>query len=144
MPTSKYICPCTGSHSNATVPPFIGNDYYCNSGVDSDPVKGVFYTTQLWTGEGCILPNFCCSRSGMPWICGTLSVPTTHYIELCNCYNGTPGNEDTTMDQIEIYARCVKIMLHHLFLHTYFLLFRQIATVYVCTQMLYIFSIMNI
>ena len=106
VPTSKYICPCTGPQSNATVPPFIGNDYYCDSGVDSDPMKGVFYTTPLWTGEeGCTPPNFCCSRSGMPWFCRTLPVPTTDYIELRSCYNDIPGEEDTALDQIEIYVR---------------------------------------
>ena len=104
-PTSTHICPCAGPQFNGTVPPFIGNDYYCDSGVDSDPVNGVFYTTPLWTGEGCTPPNFCCSRSGMPWFCKTLPVPTTDYIELRSCYNGTPGNEDTALDQIEIYIR---------------------------------------
>ena len=56
VPTSKYICPCSGAQCNSFTP-FIGNDYYCDSGVDSDLVKGVFYTTPLWNGEGCIPPT---------------------------------------------------------------------------------------
>ena len=43
------ICPCTSYKINGTVPPFIGNDYYCDSGVDSGPEPGKFYTTPLWT-----------------------------------------------------------------------------------------------
>ena len=66
---------------------FIGNDsYYCDSGVESAPVAGQFYTTPLWTGEGCAPPE-CCLHNGMPWFCKTLSVPTTDYIEIRNCRN---------------------------------------------------------
>ena len=94
-------CPCAGPQSNGIVPPFIGNDYYCDSGVDSGPKDGEFYATPLWTGEGCIPPNYCCSRSGMPWFCRTLPVPTTDHIELHNCHND--ATEDTALDLIEIY-----------------------------------------
>ena len=41
----------------------------------------------------------------MPWFCRTLPVPTTDYIELRSCYNDIPGEEDTALDQIEIYVR---------------------------------------
>jgi len=63
---TNSFCPCTDHRFNGIIPPFIGNDYYC-SGVDSNPVEGTFYTTPLWTGEGCTPPNFCCSHSEMPW-----------------------------------------------------------------------------
>ena len=96
------ICPCAGPQFTGIVPPFIGNDYYCDSGVNSNPVIGKFYTTPLWTGEGCAPPNFCCSRSGMPWFCKTLPVPTTDYIELRNCHNA-PDTEHTALDLIELY-----------------------------------------
>ena len=100
----NIYCPCTDPRFNGVVAPFIGNDYYCDSGVDSNPKVGKFYTTPLWTGEGCTPPNFCCSHSGMPWFCKTLPVPTTDYIEIRNCHN-EPGNEDTALDLIEIYIR---------------------------------------
>ena len=95
------ICPCHPQF-NGQVPPFIGNDYYCDSGVESDPVEGQFYTTPLWTGEGCAPPQ-CCSHSEMPWFCKTLPVPTTDYIEIRNCYNDPVGDEDTALDFIELY-----------------------------------------
>ena len=96
-------CPC--SDSSGVVPPFIGNDYYCDSGVDSRPQHRRFYTTPLWTGEGCTPPNFCCSHSGMPWFCKTLPVPTTDYIEIRNCHNSQASDEDTALDLIELYIR---------------------------------------
>ena len=99
--SSKVICPCTDPRYDGIVPPFIGNDYYCDSGVESGPVAGQFYTTPLWTGEGCVPPNFCCSHSGMPWFCKTLPVPTTDYIEIRNCHN--MEFEDTALELIELY-----------------------------------------
>ena len=97
------ICPCAYYRYSGTVPSFIGNDYYCDSGVESGPVGGTFYTTPLWTGEGCSLPNFCCSYSGMPWFCKTLPVPTTDYIEIRNCHNNPVGDEDVALQLIELY-----------------------------------------
>ena len=99
------ICPCASPRFSGVVPPFIGNDYYCDSAVDSNAVPGRFYNTTMWTGEGCTPPNFCCSRSGMPWFCKTLPVPTTDYIEIRNCHNDPVSNEETALDLIEIYIR---------------------------------------
>ena len=80
-PYNSY-CPCTDPRFSGVVPPFIGNDYYCDSGVDKGTEDGMFYTTPLWTGEGCTPPNFCCSHSGIPWFCKTLPIPTSDYIEI--------------------------------------------------------------
>ena len=74
---------------------------------------GQFYTTPLWTGEGCTPPNFCCSHDGMPWFCKTLPVPTTDYIEIRNCHNEPGSNENTALDLIELY------MYTHTHTHTY-------------------------
>ena len=97
----EIICPCTDQRFNGKIPPFIGNDYYCDSGVLKDPVPNMFYKTPLWTGEGCTSPNFCCSYSGLPWFCKTLPVSTIDYIEIRNCRN--TAEENTAVDQIELY-----------------------------------------
>ena len=101
------VCPCSGGNFTGTVPPFIGNDYYCDSAVyrGGDGLPRKFHTTPMWTGEGCTPPNFCCSQSGMPWFCKTLPVPTTDYIEIRNCQNDGLNNEDTALDLIELYIR---------------------------------------
>ena len=98
-------CPCTDPKYNGIIPPFIGNDYYCDSGVESGPVGGQFYTTPLWTGGGCTPPNFCCSKNGMPWFCKTLPVPSTDYIEIHNCHNNPGSHENTALDLIELYIQ---------------------------------------
>ena len=72
--------------------------------MESGPVVGQFYTTTLWTAEGCAPPD-CCFPSKMPWFCKTLPVPTTDYIEIRNCHSEPASNEDTTLDLIELYIR---------------------------------------
>ena len=103
--SSNVICPCTDPRYDGIIPPFIGNNYYCDSGVNSGPVGGIFYTTPLWTGNGCSPPNFCCFHSRMPWFCKTLPIPTTNYIEVRNCHNGPTIYEDTALELIELYVR---------------------------------------
>ena len=98
-------CPCASSSVEAVVPTFIGNDYYCDSGVDGAPAAGKFYTDPLWIGEGCNPPNFCCSTAGMPWFCKSLPNPTTDDIEINNCHNAASSIEDTAVGLIEIYVR---------------------------------------
>ena len=100
---SNFHCPCSDPRCDGVVPAFIGNDYYCDSGVDSNPVDGEFYTTPLWTGKGCTPPNFCCSHCGMPWFYNTLPFPTTDYIEIRNCHNNPARFEDTAIDLIQLY-----------------------------------------
>jgi len=100
---NNNFCPCADPRFTGVVPAFIGNDYYCDSGVDSDPQHGQFYTSLLWTGKGCTPPNFCCSHSGMPWFCKILPIPTTDHIEVRNCHN--QPKEDTAVELIELYVQ---------------------------------------
>ena len=101
---NTFYCPCADNRYNSTsVSSFIGNDYYCDSAVENNPEVRKFYTTPLWTGGGCVPPNFCCSYSGMPWFWKTLPVPTADYIEIRNCQN-SPLDEDTALELIiELY-----------------------------------------
>lgn len=102
---SNVVCPCTSPYFNGVVPPHIGNDYYCDSAVDSNPVAGKFYTRPLWTGEDCKPPNFCCSLSGLPWFYKKLPTATTDHIELRSCHSEPNNVEDTALIFIELYIR---------------------------------------
>ena len=101
---SSVYCPCADYRFNGVVPPFIGNDYYCDSGSDYSPSNKIFYTDPLWEGKGCSPTNFCCSNSGMPWFCKTLKEPTVDDIEVRNCHNSPSSDEDTAISQIELYV----------------------------------------
>ena len=62
---ASWACPCDSS-PNVKVPPFVGNDYFCES-VINRPWQSVdyhnFYSTDaLWDGQNCIASSTCCSR----------------------------------------------------------------------------------
>ena len=55
------ICPCTNRHNNFKIPPYVGNDYFCDTG-SSDQVGCIFYPDDpLWDGQGCGPNDDCCS-----------------------------------------------------------------------------------
>ena len=99
-------CPCG---SNPTTPPsFVSSHYYCESGChDSHVTDGKLYTTEhIWDGKGCgSHETTCCQRTLIPWFYRSLSYSTTDYIEMRICMNEGTSNEDTPVEQYEIYVR---------------------------------------
>ena len=100
-------CPCN-SGSYATPPPsFVGNDYYCESGIYSSWTFILYANDPLWDGQNCNGPeSTCCTNPNMPWFLKTLNETTTDDIELRVCSNVVlPDEEDTPLDIIEIYVK---------------------------------------
>ncbi|XP_019852718.1 PREDICTED: uncharacterized protein LOC109582444 [Amphimedon queenslandica] len=67
--TNEYSCPCnTGATS--TVPSFVREHYYCESGTNSGPSKSQVYTgDSLWDGNNCLSKEVsCCNGTGLPWM----------------------------------------------------------------------------
>ena len=106
----KYLdsrgCPCNGI---STYPPpfFVGNDYYCESGLLDAPYSYILYPDDpLWDGQNCNGPESpCCTNPNMPWFLKTLNEATTDDIELRVCSNQRFINGDTPLDIIEIYVK---------------------------------------
>ena len=107
--TSVYapqICPCSNTAvSGVTVPPFIGSDYFCETGRTTGTIEGLFYedADPLWDGEGCGLTSTCCEFNNPPWFCKQLPQPITEDIEVrvCNQHD----DDDSPFELIEIYVR---------------------------------------
>ena len=81
-------CPCdTAVHS--VVPSFIGNDYFCESGVHSDWSRDfVLYSSDvLWDGQDCTSNSTCCQLNNPPWFTKNLPIATSDDIELRICTN---------------------------------------------------------
>ena len=98
-------CPCTRTDQPYTgaVPPFIGEDYFCDTAVTATqryPSYVLYPDDPLWDGQGCGPTSTCCSFNRPPWFCKQLPQPTTDDLELRVCgdrYRKTP------FDQIEIF-----------------------------------------
>ena len=102
-----YNCPCTAG-STQQVQSFIGNHYFCESGVAGDYLQALLYTTDpLWDGQDCrTLETACCSVPDLPWFHRDYgNTTTTDYLELRVCGDESTGNEDVPVGYYEIYIK---------------------------------------
>ena len=101
-------CPCSSNTQATPPPPFVGTDYFCESGVrfyyQNLPLTFYFNDT-LWDGRGCSISNQCCSFNNPPWFYKQLSKPTTDDIEMRVCKDEEASNEDVAIEIIEIYIQ---------------------------------------
>lgn len=100
-------CPC--NYNNMawpyTIPSYVGQDYFCDTGVYGPTlIADHLYTDNLmWDGEQCGPTSTCCQRNNPPWFCTTLPQATTDNIELRIC--GSDNREDTVVKLVEIYVQ---------------------------------------
>ena len=68
----QFNCPCTNS-GTAVPPPFVGNDYFCDTGSKQRFQFGVFYNEDpLWDGAGCGPLNTSTTLHGFTSYCHSL------------------------------------------------------------------------
>ena len=103
---NPYGCPCNSNSYSHPLPPFIGNDYFCESGHRYNSVPPADYLTNnpLWDGAGCV-SGTCCTFNSPPWFCKTLPHPTTENIELRLCTDQSVSNEDVLFEKVELYIQ---------------------------------------
>ena len=108
---STSRCPCITGNSAAqnSIPSFVGQNYFCESGLTrySDGINGPFFSNgdPLWDGQGCGPTSSCCTFNSPPWFNVRLPSPTTDYIEVRICAGSTILNEDTPIQLIELYVK---------------------------------------
>ena len=101
-------CPCTKTDTpyTGTVPPFIGNDYFCDTGSHEYYENYRFYSEDpLWDGEGCGPTNSCCQFNSPPWFCKELPQPTTDDVEVRVCRYTDNHPRDIPFELIELYVQ---------------------------------------
>ena len=106
--TSLTDCPCNnGSPYVGFAIPFVGNDYYCESGTNN-PDNSVVYNDPLWDGQDCPgLEATCCTSAKMPWFVKTLNETVNDDIELSTCgdSNGQSVGLGNPLDLVELYIK---------------------------------------
>ena len=98
-----FICPCDAT-IDITIPPFVGGDYFCESGRNSHQTTYFFPDDDpLWDGDGCIASSTCCSFNNPPYFTKQLPNPTSDDIEarICSDYR----NEYALIEFIELYVQ---------------------------------------
>ena len=102
-PTSVSACPCDAS-INITIPPFVGEDYFCESAVNSRSAYYRFYPDDpLWDGQGCSSSSTCCSFNNPPYFTKQLPSPTSDPIEARLCQMDT--RNDSPVEFMELYVK---------------------------------------
>ena len=102
QPTWEDACPCDASIS-ITIPPFVGEDYFCESGdLSGSPVGNFYLDDPLWDGEGCSSNSSCCSFNKPPYFTQQLPSPTSDPIEARLCRLGL---DDSPVEFMELYVK---------------------------------------
>ena len=105
-----WLCPCDTTLS-IPIPPFVGEDYFCESGYIYpgqwvfDEIEQFHSNDILWDGRDCHSNSTCCSLHNPPYFTKTLNTSTTDDIELrmCNYFDTQYGN--TAVELVELYVR---------------------------------------
>ena len=106
--TSK--CPCTNVTEirPISVPTYIGNDYFCETGVPPGVSwrDSMFYADDpLWDGQGCGPLSTCCTFNNPPWFCRQLPQSTDAFLEIRLCSVNPADYENTPIELIDIYVK---------------------------------------
>ena len=101
-PTRDDACPCDAT-INISIPPFVGGDYFCESGRNSSYRPSFAEADPLWDGKGCTSSSTCCEFNNPPYFTKQLTNPTTDDIEarICQLNSG----DDTPVEFIELYVK---------------------------------------
>ena len=101
-----YGCPCDTAPLSI-VPAFVGNDYFCESGLHSELYDHnyMFFDDVLWDGQNCTSTSTCCQFNNPPWFTKNLPNATTDDIELRICTNSLITVDDVPIELIELYVQ---------------------------------------
>lgn len=103
---AQFVCPCAPNAApSIMVPPFIGANYFCESG--SLTFTNSFNNEPLWDGNGCSVGNTCCTFNNPPYFTRRLPASTSDDIELRNCgyYSVVSHRTSTFIRLIELYVK---------------------------------------
>ena len=106
--TGSSGCPCLNAGTaQFSSPPFVGQNYFCESGMPTHPSSGTAVSSEpLWDGEGCPATSSCCRFNNPPYFCRALPSTTTDNIEIRICGStASTTSEDVHIDFIEIYIQ---------------------------------------
>ena len=107
---TRYLslrCPCDVYNNYDSIPAFVGDDFFCESGFHSpwSDQHILFADDVLWDGQNCTSTSTCCQLNNPPWFTKNLTSATTDDIELRICTSNLPRYEDVPLELIELYVQ---------------------------------------
>ena len=112
------ICPCD-AHNYVGVPTFVGDDFFCESGLHS-PWRGqaiLYLDDVLWDGQNCTSNSTCCQLNNPPWFTKNLTSTTTDNIELRICTSFLPERDDVPLELIDLYVAVTLFITQNINFH---------------------------
>ena len=108
-PTEPWVCPCD-SNGTIRVPSFVGNDYFCESGVNENwygsGSRTILHSNDtLWDGEDCLSSSTCCSQHNPPYFIKQLLTSTTDDIEARICLHQSLEVSNLAVELVELYVQ---------------------------------------
>ena len=103
-------CPCDTTH-DVLIPPFVGEDYFCESGYvypgyRNTILERTFHSNDtLWDGEDCHSSSSCCSLHNPPYFTKSLGQSTTDDLELRMCHYEPIQYSNTAVELVELYVK---------------------------------------
>ena len=97
-------CPCENNNTYPS-PPFVGNEYFCESVTESSYGAVLYPNAILWDGQVCEGGGSCCKFNNPPWFTKNLASSTTQNIELRLCLYQYPRYADIALEQLELYVQ---------------------------------------
>ena len=101
------ICPCDNGNRFPS-PPFVGNDYFCDTvAAQLIPANSfVFFpNATLWDAQVCEGGGTCCKFNNPPWFTKNLANSTTEDIELRLCLTFGSSSSNIALEQLELYVQ---------------------------------------
>ena len=100
-----YPCPCDSNNTYPS-PPFVGNDYFCESVLGQQGWQRILYSNAtLWDGQVCEGGGTCCKFNNPPWFTKNLTNTTTDDIELRLCMIYGSSRADIAIELLELYVQ---------------------------------------
>ena len=107
-PRASDVCPCD-ANSTIRIPPFVGNDYFCESGVNEPWSYSrhliLHPNDTLWDGENCLPSSTCCSQHNPPYFTKQMPTQTTDDIEARICLYGALQYANIAVELVELYVQ---------------------------------------
>ena len=106
--STDHVCPCDTT-GDIEIPPFVGEDYFCESGYvyPNGALENRLHSNDtLWDGEDCHSSSSCCSLHNPPYFTKSLSQSTTDDLELrmCSVHGGS-----IAIELLEVYVKEVDL-----------------------------------